>query len=253
MSSTLSGNGLGLDAQDVRRPGGIHVLEADPDLAAGVPGDQVELATRYAVAPLLELERGLCAPFPEPDRGGLGGLVLAGMILIRMEADSRAHVELLGEGDVISPWVETGLEVLGPTAITAHALTGVRLARLNRAFALRIARWPEIHAELIRRLVIRSRRLSVQSAINSRSRTEERVELTLWQLAHRFGRVTRNGLTLHLPITHSQLAEMVAAQRPSVSTAITRLESHGRIVRTGRHDWLLRSPSALARGADTDG
>jgi hypothetical protein len=69
----------------------------------------------------------------------------------------------------------------------------------------------------------------VQSAINSLPRIEERIELTLWQLAYRFGHVSRDGIKLDLPLAHSQLAEMVCAQRPSVSTALTRLRNRGRI------------------------
>ncbi len=63
--------------------------------------------------------------------------------------------------------------------------------------------------------------------------------MTLWELAYRFGRVTPEGIALELPITHSQMADMLAAQRPSVSTAVGRLQTHGRVVRTDRYHWLL--------------
>jgi CRP/FNR family cyclic AMP-dependent transcriptional regulator len=114
-----------------------------------------------------------------------------------------------------------------------------RVAVLDRPFAIRTARWPEIHAGLIQRLITRTRRLSLQSAINALARVEERLEVTLWELAYRFGRVTPDGIMLDLPLTHSQVAEMVAAQRPSVSTAFTRLQDHGRLVHAARHRWLL--------------
>ena len=74
------------------------------------------------------------------------------------------------------------------------------------------ARWPEVHAALIQRCIERSRRLSLQSAINALPRIEERVEVTLWELASRFGRVTPDGIVVDLPISHSQLADIVAAQ-----------------------------------------
>jgi CRP/FNR family cyclic AMP-dependent transcriptional regulator len=64
--------------------------------------------------------------------------------------------------------------------------------------------------------------------------------VTLWQLAYRFGRVTPDGILMQLPISHSQLADIVAAQRPSVSTAVVRLEDQGRLVRLERRTWLLR-------------
>lgn len=218
---------------------GVRVLDEDPDLGIGIDPADWELALAAAVAPVFEFERGLWRFSPPPDRAGLGAVVLRGMLLVRVAAGPRAHLELLGEGDVISPWVGVGEELAIPSVINATAVTGLRVALLDRRFALRTARWPEIHAALIHRLIVRARRLSLQAAINAISRVEERVELTLWELAGRFGRVTLDGIALELPITHSQLADVLAAQRPSVSTAIGRLQTHGRVIRVDRHHWLL--------------
>ena len=128
----------------------------------------------------------------------------------------------------------------------------MRIALLDRGFAIRTARWPEIHAAIVHRLIVRARRLSLQAAVNAISRVDDRLEVTLWELAYRFGRVTRDGVVLDLPITHTQLAEMIAAQRPSVSTAVGRLQERGRAIRTDRHRWVLRGEppqllSSLAR------
>jgi CRP-like cAMP-binding protein len=191
--------------------------------------------------------------FRPPDEG-LGALILEGLILVRVEiAGIRANVELLGPGDVSSPWLGMGAAPTPPCVVTARVLTRLRLALLDRGFVLRTARWPEIPAALMRRLVLRSRMLSMQSAINSLPRIEERVELTLWQLAYRFGHVSRDGIKLHLPLAHTQLAEMVCAQRPSVSTALTRLRSRGRVAMISRHQWLLiGSPPAQLVGTPED-
>ncbi|HZU59630.1 MAG TPA: Crp/Fnr family transcriptional regulator, partial [Solirubrobacteraceae bacterium] len=117
----------------------------------------------------------------------------------------------------------------------------LRTALLDRSFIMRTARWPEIQAALMQRLIGRSRRLSLQSAINGLTRTEDRLELTLWQLASRFGKVTASGYKLPLRLTHTQLAEIVAVQRPSVTTALLRLEQAGRLQRN--HDgWILPGP-----------
>jgi CRP/FNR family transcriptional regulator, cyclic AMP receptor protein len=218
----------------------VRVLEEDPDLGAGIDPDQWDLALVAAIAPALDFGRGAWRFSPPPDHGGLGALVLGGMIVIRIDAGARSHIELLGEGDVISPWVGTGPDLAIPSVVNASVVSDLRIALLDRRFALRTARWPEIHGGLIQRLIIRSRRLSLQAAINAVSRVEERLELTLWELAYRFGRVTPDGVLLDLPITHSQLAEILAAQRPSVSTAVGRLQSHGAVVRLDRHHWLLR-------------
>jgi CRP-like cAMP-binding protein len=230
----------------------VRVLEADPDLGIGVPHDQLQLATSASTAPVFEFERGPWRFAPPPEPGSFGALIVEGLILIRIDAGNRSHVEMLGPGDVASPWVGTGAELSTPSVVTASVVARARVALLDRRFALRTARWPEIHAALIQRCIDRSRRLSLQSAINALPRIEERVEVTLWELAYRFGRVTREGIVLDLPISHSQLADIVAAQRPSVSTAVIRLEDQGQISRTARRTWLLRGTppamlSALAR------
>jgi CRP/FNR family transcriptional regulator, cyclic AMP receptor protein len=226
----------------------VRVLEADPDLAVGIPSAQLQLATSASTAPVFAFERGPWRFSPPPDPGGFGALILEGLILIRIDAGTRSHIEMLGTGDVISPWAGTGPELSAPSEVTASVVARARIALLDRRFALRTARWPEIHAGLIQRCIDRARRLSLQSAINALPRIEERVEVTLWELAYRFGRVTREGIVLDLPISHSQLADIVAAQRPSVSTAVVRLEDQGQLTRTARRRWLLRGapPAMLA-------
>ena len=225
----------------------VRVLEVDPDLGSGIACSEWELALGMALAPEFAFERGPFDFAPKPDRGGFGALILEGLILIRIDAGGRAHIEMLGEGDVVSPWVGSGPELSTPSVVTASVVSSARIALLDRRFALRTARWPEIHAAVVQRCIVRARRLSLQSAINALPRIEERVEATLWELAYRFGRVTPEGIVLDLPISHSQLADIVAAQRPSVSTAVVRLEDQGRLVRADRRTWLLSGhpPSML--------
>lgn len=230
----------------------VRVLEADPDLGIGIDPGEWELAVQAAIAPTFQFGRGPWKFFPPPDRVALGALILAGMIVVQIDAGARSHIELLGEGDVVSPWAGAGEQLAIPSALNASVVTDARIALLDGRFAVRTARWPQIAAALMQRLIIRTRRLSLQAAINAVSRIDERLELTLWQLAYRFGHVTRDGIVLELPITHSQMAEVLAAQRPSVSSAATRLQARGQVVRTARHRWLLRGEpprilSSLAR------
>ena len=227
----------------------VQLLELDPELGAGIAPAQRSAATSQAVAAVLAFNRGPWR-FRPRENGGLGAFVLEGLILVRVEfAGIRAHVELLGEGDMISPWYGVGRRASAPCVVTARVISNLKLALLDRGFAERTARWPEIHSALMQRLLDRSRMLSVQSAINSLPRVEERLAITLWQLAGRFGRVTPDGIRLHLPVTHSQLAEIVCAQRPSVTTAIARMRDQGQVVLTARHQWLLRGDPAAQFGA----
>jgi CRP-like cAMP-binding protein len=240
------------DTQPTSTSRAVRVLDADPDLGVGIPREQWDLARSASAAPAFDFERGPWRFEPPPERGSFGALIVEGLILIRIDAGNRSHIEMLGPGDVTSPWVGRGAELSTPSVVTASVVASARVALLDRRFALRTARWPEIHAALLQRCIARAHRLSLQGAINALPRIEERVEVTLWELAYRFGRVTREGIVLDLPISHSQLADIVAAQRPSVSTAVVRLGDEGQISRTGRRTWLLRgSPpemlSALAR------
>ncbi len=221
----------------------VQVLDADPDLAAGIDRAQRKDAIRVAVAPAFVHPPGPWQFFPEPDPATLGALVLKGLIIVRVTAGTRAHVELLGSGDLISPWVGMGPDPSVPSSIIARVLTPARIALLDRGFAERTTRWPELHAALARRLIARARSVSLQAAVNALPRIDQRIELTLWQLADRFGQVTPEGITLNLPITHAHLAEMVAAQRPTVTAALSHLRQQERVIHTAPNHWLLRGPA----------
>ncbi len=71
----------------------MRVLEEDPDLGVGIDPADWQLALTTAVAPGLELRRGPLRFFPPPDHGSFGALVLTGMIVIRIDAGARSHIE----------------------------------------------------------------------------------------------------------------------------------------------------------------
>ena len=92
------------------------------------------------------------------------------------------------------------------------------------------------------RLVLRSRRLLFQLAVLSLPHVTTRVELLLWHFADRWGKATREGVVLPLPITHDTLSEIVGARRPSVTTALSQLRDEGRIERRPDGCWVLHGP-----------
>jgi CRP/FNR family transcriptional regulator, cyclic AMP receptor protein len=216
----------------------VFVLEADPDLGADIPPDVRPEAVKESRAPLSVFPLGEWQFDPPPDPTALGALILEGMLVLRIGFGGSTHLEVLGEEDILNPW---HLEIAGALEQQAsvHVVQSGFMALLDRDFALRMARWPEVFAALMRRLVRRARRMIIQTSILSRPRADERFELMLWQLADRFGNVTPEGLLVRLPFTHDQLGEMVGAKRSTVTLAVSQLVAEDRRRIPGRKQWLL--------------
>ncbi len=62
--------------------------------------------------------------------------------------------------------------------------------------------------------------------------------MLFWHLAARWGHLTADGTILPMPITHAQLAEMIASRRPTMTKALAQLADKGLINRHGT-GWLL--------------
>ena len=92
-------------------------------------------------------------------------------------------------------------------------LEATRLALLDQRFGLAAARWPEFGAEILNRLLRRSRWLAVLLAIANLRGVEDRVFLLLWHVAGNWGRVASEGTIFPLKLTHELLAELVGSGR----------------------------------------
>jgi hypothetical protein len=62
--------------------------------------------------------------------------------------------------------------------------------------------------------------------------------MLFWHLAERWGRVRPEGVILPLGLTHSVLADLVAARRPTVTTSLTEL-ARQQLVTPAVGGWLL--------------
>jgi CRP-like cAMP-binding protein len=219
-----------------------HILDLDPDLGATLDAAEFEAARGRLLARSYGLEPGPWAiPQVLDTRGAYGLLIVDGLVGLRTALAERATLELLGAGDLLQPWVQLGLETQTTVPPTARweVLQRSRILLLDRDFARAAAAWPEIAGALLYRQVWRSRRLCYQLAVNAAPHIDQRLLYSLWALADRWGRVTEAGTLLELRLTHQQLAELVAARRPSVSAALKRLQDAGRI-RYSRTRFLLR-------------
>jgi hypothetical protein len=221
------------------------LLDVDPDLGRHLPRGRREAAPRELAVRIVLLERG---PWPAdriaPDH--LGVLVVDGLIGRELLADDVASMELLGAGDLVRPWDEAaGFELL-QAEVRWSALARSRLALLDRRLARRLADYPEIHAALLERTAVRSRRMAVLQAIAHLTRVERRLLTLFWHLAERWGRVTPDGVLLPLTLSHRMLGQLIGARRPTVSTALGALTRAGEVSRRMDGGWLLcGSPAGI--------
>lgn len=207
----------------------VRLLAVDADLAEAVPAEERALAGRKLVAPVQRFEPGDPGiPGCAPDNC-LGLLMLDGFLTRDVVFAGQRSRELLGAGDLLRPgdreddflppFAESSFTVLIPSAL---ALLHPRLLTLG-------ARWPRLVEELMHRIMRRSRWLAIRLAINNLNRVDERLLLFFWHAAGRWGRITQDGVALRLTLTHEMLAELIGAQRPSVTTALSTLKREGKL------------------------
>ena len=222
------------------------VLVDDPGLAEALGPERMHAAVRDCIAATIHLPRGTWNPGDDLNgfRTGIGLLVLEGLLVRRVGVAERFGAELLGEGDLLRPWQREDLATTLPRSGAWRALEPCRLAVLDSGFALRAGRYPEVISALFARVLRRSRMLTVNIAIVHHPRVDVRLQMLFWELADRWGTVRREGVRVPLRLTHAVLADLVAAQRQTVSKALGELSARGLVTWTG-DAWLLSgSPPA---------
>jgi CRP/FNR family transcriptional regulator, cyclic AMP receptor protein len=233
--------------------GSVQLLQADPDLARGLDQTRAREAGQRLYARTVDLARGRWDT-DEMLAGGsrpIGLIVLDGLLVREATVGDHPSAELLGPGDLLRSWEDADHEVLLPRAVEWSALTPVRLAVIDHAFAVRAAQWPEIFASLIERASRRAERLVVLQAIAHLTRVDDRLLALLWCLAERWGRVVPGGVLVSLRLSHRTLAGMIGARRPSVTTALGQLMARGEIERRPEGEWILRrEPPQSGAGAE---
>ena len=109
-----------------------------------------------------------------------------------------------------------------------HGLVGDRadpVAILDEQFARQLVHYPELVGRLVGRAIQRSRHLAVNMAIVHQARVDVRLHMLIWHLAGRWGRVRSDGTMLRVRLTHAVLADLVAARRPTVTSALSDLST----------------------------
>lgn len=222
--------------------GRVVLVEEDPDLLRGFDSATVaELRTATGVK-VLELEAGpwrRSTPLATPI---YGLFVLDGILSRGVMIQGRRSAELLGPGDILRPAASDEMDSSIDFQVTWEMLEPTRLAVLDDDFAKAVAPWPEFVGTVMDRIMRRAHSLAFHLAVSHLKLVETRLLVILWYYADRWGRVTPGGVLLPLRMTHGMLARVVGARRPSVSTALGRLQERGLIERTTGGQWLLLGP-----------
>jgi CRP-like cAMP-binding protein len=229
----------------------VRVLDEDPGLLGPLRGELAEAARHRLVARMLWRAPGRWEPLPDVPRafdGWLGMLMLDGLIVRHVDVEGLRCCELLGPGDLLRPWDEDGGATLEASA-GFRVLEPTRLALLDPGFACRVSRWPTVTAELMQRMLRRSRSLTVLLALTQARRADVRLRTLFWHLADRWGRVTPDGVVLPLRLTHSVIAQLTGLRRPSVSISLAELEKAGEITRLSKGTWLIAHDASNLRAA----
>ena len=223
--------------------GRVALLEADPELASGLPEDERERAERALVVQSLVVQPG---PWDGIPTSAFALLVAEGLVVRETAVGGRLLPQVLGAGDVLEAWPEPEGVLAAEVGTTVAEQT--TLLVLDTRFLAAAARWPTLMVEVQRRLAMQAHRLAVQGAICQLARVELRVLALLWHLAERWGRVSREGVVLPVKLTHETLGRFVGARRPSVTLAMGQLADDDLITRRDDGAWVLppRSQEVLA-------
>jgi CRP/FNR family cyclic AMP-dependent transcriptional regulator len=216
-----------------------HLLREDPELAEAIPAERRRKAIDECVAREIEMPQIGGETSSERLAGrGVGLLILEGHLIRRVGLVDRFGAELVGEGDLLRPWHDQHDSPMLPLQTGWSVVNPARVAVLDESFNGCLSRYPELCAALVGRAVQRARYLAVQMAIVHQPRVEDKLHMLLWHLAGRWGRVRPDATVLKLRLTHQALAELVAARRQTVTTALSSL-ARSELVQTDGETWLL--------------
>jgi CRP/FNR family transcriptional regulator, cyclic AMP receptor protein len=218
----------------------VRVLELDQDLGAALDEDAYSRARESCTAQMIALPPGRRWSGLDPLDAfeHLGLLVVHGVLLYRLRLASRETVDLVGAGDLIRPWppVDEYAELF--TASRWQVLEPAELAALDMRFLREASAWPELLIALAERMSWHARSLELRLAITQMPQLRSRLQVMLWHLADRFGRVDRHGVIVPLHLSREVLAELVGARREAVSRQMKELAKGGAVV-SDRRGWRL--------------
>lgn len=215
----------------------VDLLERDAEFARLVADAEGPRSVDRLWTSALKLQRGPWKPASAPTDTHLGFLVLDGLLGRRVVVPDRGRsLELLGRGDVFSPWQEDAPSF---SQVVWTAIEPTWIAALDRDVAAQVRQVPELLEALTDRAHRRSQRIAVSAAIANTVGVEDRLLLLLWQLTELWGRKAPGGAVLPFRLSHQTLADLVGARRPTVTLALRGLSDRGLLERGASGEWIL--------------
>lgn len=135
-------------------------------------------------------------------------------------------IGLLTAGDMFGPGLADPRATDAQETATARGTVSLWKVPAEEWHALLVA-VPAIGVRLIKAYADRQRQLERRLACIAFQRTETRLAETLRELSGGFDRRCEHGFGQHLRITQQELADLVGATRPVVSTILNRLRDQG--------------------------
>jgi 5-methyltetrahydrofolate--homocysteine methyltransferase len=158
---------------------------------------------------------------------------------IYLSKDGRAHTfEILGVGRtlglnecLLGGAYESTAEILEPTQVHVIPL---------RDFHQLLASEPTFSAAIMKEQARAVRSLSGKVRDLSLLDVQERLKHGLLKLAEEHGLVTEEGVRIDVPITHNDLAELIAANRTTITLYLKELEKQGYVWKENRRLFIVR-------------
>lgn len=229
------------------RAGSVALLEVNPDLAAGLAAEQMQLALGALVVPAIRVrggqwDPGVCARDERVTGSLIGLLVIDGVVVREMMLGAYVSAQLCGPGDLLELRGARDQRCLPALATVSVPGTAV-LALLDDRVLAASRRWPQLGGRLLAQAMGQIGDAAAHQAISQLAHVEDRLLALFWHLADRWGRVLFAGVRVDLSLTHETIGHLIGARRSTVTLGLRALRAAGLLQRQIDGAWLLAHDS----------
>jgi CRP/FNR family transcriptional regulator, cyclic AMP receptor protein len=224
----------------------INLVTAWPELTAFLPSAELDLARRVLSAPVVVArDQDFLEVLGRRAQDAFAFLIADGIVMKTTTLADRTALELLGPGDILAPPLSAARQVESRAVSRYLAHGQASVAMLDERFRQAARRWPGLSDCLHDNLGRQAHRASMHVAMLHLPRVEDRLVALFGDLAERFGRMTRDGIVIELPLTHELIGALVGSRRPTISLALQTLAATGVVTRLDADRWRV-DPGAVS-------